>query len=283
MHPTSFPPAPGATFVAGYMESAFEPAPDPLRYVHAGPEGVEGQLRVLSTVHSPAFALGLELMNKPHVVLLGMSPGNGFFSRKRVDIAVCGFAQLSGNVAVVVPDTIAIHTYRALGYTEREGRDRARKHGQLLKSRCRRSIELSRTLSSASVRLLDWDVDVTAQHQYEAAWTEVMLLFETHKRFRADILLTAQSFIQSRTTDPLTESALVECANYILKELAWLRICRNALGMDVLVPYHKYFAVAADFCDGLYSEPVPGVGWAVYDIDLFGETGDATGGAHVEQ
>ena len=278
MIPTIFEPA--SAVCADY--SLFGLAADPLTYVHVGPERAEGRLRVLPEVHSPAFRLGLEMMRKPHVVLLGLSPGNGFFSRKRVEIAVCGFAHLSGNLAVIVPDAIAIHTYRALGYTEHEGWASVKRNSLSLKSRCRRAIEISRGGSPASVRMLDWDDDVSSQALYEEAYAEVRRLFETHQRFRKDVLLTALSVVQSKTDSLIGESALVECSQYLLKELAYFRVCRALLGMDVLIPYHNLLGlgVGANFCEGLYGEPVPGVGWAVYDIDLFC---DASGGPNVEQ
>jgi tRNA-dependent cyclodipeptide synthase len=222
-------------------------------------------------------------MRKPHVVLLGMSVGNGFFSRKRIEIAICGFARLSGDLAVIVPDSIAIHTYLALGYTESEARASVKKRGLGLKSRCRRAIELSRAMSPAKVRMLDWESDVSSQSLYQGAYAEVKRLFETHNRFRGDLLRTARSVVESKTTDSdITESALVECAHYLLKELAYFRICRDLFGMDVLIPYHSFIGVAADFCDGVYGEPVRGVGWAVYDIDLLGDTDAALGGSYVE-
>jgi tRNA-dependent cyclodipeptide synthase len=214
-----------------------------------------------------------------------MSPGNGFFSRKRVEIAICGFARLSGNVAVVVPDTIAIHTYRALGYAERAAKERVKKHGLLLKGRCRRALELNGALSPDSqVRMLDWENDISSGSNYQSAYAEVKGLFETHQRFREDILQTARMFLESKaSSSPISEAAAAECSHYLLKELAFLRICRGILGTDVLIPYHKHFAVAADFCDGVYGDPVSGVGWVVYDIDLFDENGEPSGGLDVEQ
>src|SRR5262249_46582201 len=152
-------------------------------------DGLEGRLRILPRRHTRALRTGMDLLGKqPHVVL-GMSPGNAFFTRKRIEIAVCGMARLFGEVTVVVPDAIAVHTYRALGYSEQQSRAKAKENGLNIKNRCQRAMERARIESpSTELRILDWECDVKSLPGYWEAYGRVCTLFDTNEHFRKDVL-----------------------------------------------------------------------------------------------
>jgi tRNA-dependent cyclodipeptide synthase len=202
-----------------------------------------------------------------------MSPGNGFFTRKRIEIAVCGMAHLFGEVAVVVPDTIAVHTYRALGYSEQQSLAKARSNGQSVKNRCQRAIERARTeCPSANLRIVDWERDVASLAGYPDAYTKVCALFETNGTFRRDVLEKGRAVLTAKLDSALvTDAAVRECVEYLLNEFAYYLLLRASFGRDVVLPYHQDFGLGHGFCDGAYDEPQPGVGWLIYDIDLFGD------------
>src|SRR5262245_57233868 len=109
-------------------------------YLHRNADSLEGKLRILPARHNRALRTGLELLRKRPLIILGMSPGNAFFTRKRVEIAVCAMARLFGEVAIVVPDTIAVHTYRALGYDEKQSQAKAKKKGLNIRNHCLHAI-----------------------------------------------------------------------------------------------------------------------------------------------
>jgi hypothetical protein len=62
---------------------------EPFIYTHYGPEGIEGTFRILPISHTPALKTGLDLMNQRPIALLGISLGNPFFTRKRIEITIC--------------------------------------------------------------------------------------------------------------------------------------------------------------------------------------------------
>lgn len=254
--------------------------PSPLVYEHLGPTGLEGRLRI--DVADQAFRRSTELVRGPHTVLLGMSPGNGYFTKKRVEIAVAAFAQLSGNVAVIVPDAISIHTYRALGYSESDCRAHVKKHGQHLKNRAQRAIELSAVQTpGARVRQLDWNRDVASIPGFVDARARLERLVEHDPRFRHDVLGVARTVIEGKRQGAgATEAAVREAANYLLSEFAFIRVCRSLLGERVVVPYHKPFPLAADLAAGVYGESIPGVSWPTYEIEILGGDELAAGGSH---
>jgi hypothetical protein len=69
----------------------------------------------------------------------------------------------------------------------------------------------------------------------------------------------------------ITEAAVLECIQYLLKEFAYLNICRTGADKDIIIPYHQDFALGHGFCDGQYQEALKGIGWVVFDIELAGE------------
>lgn len=252
--------------IAATLDDASRP-----HYEHHGAAGLEGRLRISTDPMSPAYALGLDLLRRDHTVLFGMSPGNGYFSRRRIEIAIGAFALLSRRVAALVPDAIALHTYRALGYTELDARNHVRRSSLSLKRRASRAMELSRArVPDARLWSLDWNDDIAAIPGIESAYDRVERLFASHQVFRADALATARNVLAARGTDVLAE-AVTGAARYLLWELAFISVSRSMFGTDVIIPYHKPFTLGARYCEGFYGEPVPGVGWALYEIELAGE------------
>lgn len=240
-------------------------------YNHVSVDGrVEGRLRVLRDVHSPAYQLGLDLLERPHTALLGFSPGNGYFSTKRVEIAISGFAQLSSDVTVVVPDTIAAHTHRACGSSEADTQRRVKEIARHLHRRCRKGVERAGQIApNARRRILHWERDVWADARIARAHARVDGLFETNADFREETLALVHGVLAAKTSS-LTTEALREGANYVLKELAFMSVCSSILGTDVIIPYYRPWLLGARLCEGVYDgEPTPGVGWLVYEVDLF--------------
>jgi len=242
-------------------------------YHHYGPNGVEGVLQILPLSHSRALQTGLSLLAKRPLVLFGISLGNSFFTRKRIEIAICGMAQLFGEVNIVIPDSISTHTLRALGYEESEIYSKIKKESRATKSRCLRAME--RAISdnpSANIQFLDWERDIASLPGYWDAYSRVCQLFNTNQRFQKDVLDKGQSVLKSKRPDqPIKAPEVRECIEYLLKEFAYLSLCRNASGRDLVIPYHQDFALGHAFCDGEYDKPLPGVGWLIFDITLTDE------------
>jgi tRNA-dependent cyclodipeptide synthase len=248
-------------------------SPESFDYTHYGPEGIEGRLRILPVSHTRALQTGLDLLNQQPLVLLGISLGNTFFTRKRIEIAVCGMAHLFGQVTIVIPDVVTRHTYNALGYDEHKGRAKARAAGQKIKNRCLRAIERAHMAnSSANLRILDWERDIYSLPGYWDAYAHVCRLFDTNGHFRKDVLDKGYSVLAKKLPEEsITPAAVRECIEYLLNEFAFLMLCRGASGRDLVIPYHQDSALGQRFCDGEYQEPLPGVGYLIFEIELIGE------------
>jgi tRNA-dependent cyclodipeptide synthase len=131
------------------------------------------------------------------------------------------------------------------------------------------------------MRVLDWERDVWADPRVTRAHAAIERLFETNEAFRDSTLDLVQTVLGSKTARAeIGAEALREGANYVLKELAFMGTCRSLLGVDVIIPYHRRFVLGASFTEGVYGEAAPGVGWLVYDVELFTESTHTTGEHH---
>lgn len=241
--------------------------------------GTGGHLHLQAATGSRALRTGLALLPKRPLVLLGFSPGNGYFTRKRIEVAIEAFAAAFDEVVVVVPDTLVQHTYRALGLPEAEVVSKSRTLANNLKNRCRRAVELARQRHpGARVRMLDWTTEVEADPEHAADVESIRALYASHPEFRAEVRAKGHDVLASKRSDrPPTAAEVEEGVQYLLKEFAFIRRACAHFGRDLVIPYHQDFRLAQGLTDGRYLPAQDGVGWLIYDIDLDDDTdhGDA--------
>lgn len=253
------------------------PAPRVARRVRTG----GGWLTIAEARHRPALRAGLDLAQKQPLVLLGFSPGSGYFSRKRVEVAIEGMAALFDEVLVVVPDTIVEHTYRALGYPEAHLVSKARSTARNLQNRCQRAIELAQArYPGTRLRLLDWATEVEGHPGHDADVEEMRALFRHHPGFRASVIHKGHEVLATKRTDrPPSDAEIEEGVQYLLKEFAFIRRARRQLGRELVMPYYQDFSLVQGLCDGRYLPADAGVGWLIYEIELDGEESEEGGDA----
>jgi tRNA-dependent cyclodipeptide synthase len=250
--------------------AAVLPVAQNLEYEHWGPNGLEGTLKILPRRDPGALATGLDLLAEHPLILLGFSPGNAYFTRKRIEVAICGMARLFSDVTLVIPDTISAHTYRALGLSEQKSQAKAREHGVNIRNRCLAAMRrVCEETPGANLRLLHWDTDVTALPAFPGAYAEVSRQFAEDATFQADVMEKGAEVLRAKLGVAPTAEAVREGAQYLLKEFAYLRISRPTFGRDLVIPYYQNFTLGHRFCDGGYGEALPGVGWLIYEIELF--------------
>lgn len=238
-------------------------------YRHISPNGWEARFRIQPHTHSPMLRAGAQLLHRRPVVILGISPGNGYFTRERIEIAVCGMASLLGNVTVVIPDTIAAHTFRALGYDEKQSREKARHNGQNIKNRCEQAIKKARAcFPEARIEMPDWETGIAAVQGYSAAYDQIKALYTTNQTFRLEICSQVKEVLASKTdVDALHEDAVQEATEYLLKELAHLVMCRPTFGREVLIAYYRHFSLLDLLWRYGFGPQLAGVGGLIYDIE----------------
>lgn len=263
---------------AGWPDPALPQPAQHARVVQVG----AGRLNIRDARHRPALCRGLELLERQPLALLGFSPGNGYFSRKRVEVAIAAMAALFDEVLVVVPDTIVEHTYRALGYAETQVAAKARSCSRNLQNRCRRALELARAqYPETRLRLLDWATEVEAFPGHAQEVEAMRSLWCRHPGFRAAVFDKGREVLAAKRTDrPPTDAEVEEGVQYLLKEFAFIRRARRQLGRDLVIPYHQDFPLGQALSDGQYLPAEAGIGWLIYDIELDDAELEAGGHEH---
>ena len=245
-------------------------APPRLTYRHPEPDGQYASFNILPCAHSPMFRAGQELLKDRPAIMLGISPGNGFFTRQHIEIALCAFAHLLHDVTVVIPDVIAVHTFLAMGYTEKQSLEKARHNGRNLRNRCQHAFEKAQaSFPDARLQWPDWERDISVLPGYEENYAQLTDLFECNASFRQEILRLGESVLASKSGDRIiTEPAAREASQYLLKELAYLMMSRRVFGRDLVIAYHQDFYLLDLLLEYGFTEQLAGVGAIRYTIEL---------------
>jgi hypothetical protein len=112
-----------------------------------------------------------------NILIIGMSPGNGYFKQEVIDKLLVFALNKYQNIAVFIPDVPAISTYIALGYPENIARNKkAISQGNNFRNRIKKSI-LDQNLDKNNIQ---FKLDINSA-------TETVLLHNPIKK--KDILL----------------------------------------------------------------------------------------------
>jgi hypothetical protein len=94
-------------------------------YTHTSKEGKKYRLTLNLVGTTPAHLKGWELVKKRDLIMIGISMGNGYFNRSRLEVILTGMANYFSQLVVFIPDIPAIHTYRAIGYDKRVTKEKS--------------------------------------------------------------------------------------------------------------------------------------------------------------
>ena len=175
-------------------------------------------------------------MENANEAIIGISPGNPYFTEARLTSLLKRATAEYGHVTIMIPDTPAIHTYRALGYALNKAREKAiSKGGNAIRNRLDRVLpELGE--AAAKVRVLDWEKDVAGQVAYKAAHRRICALYNCSDAFNAAVsgataeVLENKSRYHKRNIADMS-SAVQEGGKYLLAELAFLDAADQILGV----------------------------------------------------
>lgn len=195
-------------------------------------------------------------MNIKEYHIIGMSPGNSYFTDELVKNLLKKTVEQFGKVAVLIPDIPAISTYIALGYPEnRARRDKAIPKGNALKNRTQKAMtELG--YGAHQVRIIDWENEVENNISYQGRYEKIRNLYEQNPEFHTVTNNASQAVIENSSKEPKSiEQASKVAAHYLLSELAFLEFAPSFLDAEkVTYIYHKNWAVYEDYIAGKFDK-----------------------------
>ena len=190
---------------------------------------------------------------KKKIAIIAMSPGNSYFKPQIIRDLILFAAQRFSAVYIWVPDVPAEHTYKALGYPADKARSKAHKYGNNLKNHSARAIEeVSLMYPDIPYVIMDWNSQIEPEQDYQKQLDYIYKLYLENKEFYDDVRAETARVIQG-IAHKVTESALDEGAQYLLKEIAVCGAMPTIFhSNNIAVLYHRHCKLFEKFFSGVY-------------------------------
>mgnify|MGYP003453260244 FL=1 len=164
-------------------------------------------------------------MKKDQFLVVGISPGNGYFKQEVIDKILDYTLSHYENIGIFIPDVPAISTYIALGYPENIARaKKAIPQGNNFKNRVLNSIEKN-DIDIRRVTIFDWQKEgVEDNPAYRVKFDYLKNLYSTNKEFEKDINEATQQVLVNNPfkKKEIVLSDIIIGTHYILSEFAFM-------------------------------------------------------------
>ncbi len=190
---------------------------------------------------------------KENLPVIGMSPGNSYFSEEVIEWLLQEVTKQYGAAVVFIADIPAISTYEAVGYSEREARAKAVLKSNNLKNKVARAIE-NLNLNGKDVHVVDWQNEAEGNAEYQRHYELMRKMYEENQKFREDVDGTTASVLKGFGKENLDIQVATRTANhYLLAELAFLEYAPSYLGTKkITYVYHRSWPVYEKYIGGEY-------------------------------
>ncbi len=208
-----------------------------------------------------AFVTGYEIVQTRGLAVLGISLGNSYFSKNKIQGLMQYCATTFSQTRVLIPARIMIYTYLAQGYPKREAEIKARLKGNALRNSCKgidQMVELN-------VRVLEWEREIAKHNAYLLEELKIETLYRNNAQFRSHIRQTTASVLESTVQSEVNIDDAVELGIYfLLKELAFLSASPKIFGVEnVAYVYHKRWDIYERFVNGDFCEKRTDLGFVI--------------------
>lgn len=201
------------------------------------------------------------MRNQTEFLIIGMSPGNGYFKQEVVDKILSYALSQYENIGIFIPDVPAISTYVALGYPESIARSKkAIPQGNNFRNRVLYSIE-NNSLDSKRVTIFDWKKEnIENNSLYISKYEYLKNLYSSNREFEEDInKATEQVLIDNPFKKKEIELSDIRIGtHYILSEFAFMLFLGESKPnyKSITYAYHKPWSVWENFLAGKYDGTV---------------------------
>jgi tRNA-dependent cyclodipeptide synthase len=223
---------------------------------------------------TPAHLKGWELVKKRDLMTVGVSPGNGYFNKDRLEVILMGMANYFKKVIIIVPDLPALHTYRALGYDERHAIEKLKKHRHEIE-RCHRRVSEQVLLNfrKQNVEILMWGDGFAQKEYYQQAHGRATSIYGHNPKFREAILRNTERYILARLGDQNVQQlggmkkVVEQAAHYLIEEVAFFEVSHIIFNTEPLISYYRDLELATSYVNGDYSNSKnKNIGCVTYNI-----------------
>ena len=206
-------------------------------------------MNVLRGLNGTAFKIGYDIAAQKGVAVVGMSPGNGYFKRDKIDELLKYCASVFREVKIMIADRPSVHTYLAEGYPPEQAERKARLNGNTLQNHSRDSIG---AISTGNVELIEWQSLIDVNPAYRQELRSIEDMYAKNDAFRREARETTRSVLEGKLKHgtPI-EDAVDEGIIYLLDELAFLSASPKIFGADrIAYVYHHRWKIYEDLIGG---------------------------------
>lgn len=194
---------------------------------------------------------------RKELLIIGMSPGNSYFSQEVIDRVLPHGLSLYETMAVFIPDVPAISTYVALGYPENIARrKKAIPQGNNFRNKIDRAIDTQR-VDRSRVTVFNWKEEKIEENKdYRECFEGVKDLYQNNEEFRNDINSATKQVL---VDNPFKKKEIIlsdieTATHYIISEFAFMVFLpkyKPEYAMFIY-GYHKPWPVWENFIAGKY-------------------------------
>lgn len=124
-------------------------------------------MHIVNNLNDNCFQNGYKIVEHRGTAIIGMSPGDSYFKQDTIQQLLNYTAQLFSHIIIMIPDTPAVDTYKAIGYESIKAERIARHAGSLLRRRSQASIDrIKANNSMCDITILNWAADIEPNHYY---------------------------------------------------------------------------------------------------------------------
>lgn len=204
-----------------------------------------------------------EIYRRGEHVLVGVSPGNGYFSEQRLAALLAWANRVFTTVETIVPDVSLVHTYQALGDAPRQARKTARQQSGRMCRRISRAWEATGVVPAHQrIRLLS---EFTAHPVYTRLRAQVERAIVADPGCRQALHGATRTALASRMkgTEP-TDGQVEEAAGYLVAEMPLCMDAPAILETPTSVNiYHQVLPIIPIMFASAPLRPAPGQAFAV--------------------
>lgn len=249
-----------------------EPIESIIIYEHIGEEGKRYQLSLNLVDTTPAHLKGWELVQQRGLMTVGISLGNGYFNRKRLEIILAGMANYFSEVVIIIPDLPTLHGYYALSYDEHTAMHKLKIHSRSLVHQCETIFNEILNLK-ATTNIITWKNVLMQEAHYQKAYQRAIDIYQSNTEFRQKVQEDTEHHILAVLGDKDINQiggmkmVVEKAAHYLLEEMAFHEVSHLLLGKESISSYYKPLELITKYVNGQYGNPQNShVGLVIYHV-----------------
>ena len=175
----------------------------------------------INTTITPTLisSLSQELYEKKEHVLLGISPFNSYFSEEMIGHWIQWAERSFASFNIFLPDTLPIHTFMALGYSQEKAQSKARRQAAYLKNKVIRALS-NRRLTDINPKDLIIDMGFLEKNEaYNLLKDNCYRLYNKNPNFKKECDQCTEWVLNGHTTNALHSVNRNIAVQYILDEM----------------------------------------------------------------